>query len=148
MNVLMRQCLGLFAGLLLIACSSQAQQEVQFDTASVTMGGTTYEVEFAQTYTQRARGLMFRESLCQDCGMLFHFTPAKRAGMWMKNTVIPLDVAFIDDTGVITDIKPLQPRDLTSVGASTVVSYALEMNQGWFARHNIKEGDQIVINHE
>ena len=65
--------------------------------------------------------------------------------MWMKNTYIPLDVAFIDKKGTITDIKPLQPHDLTSVGASTKVMYALEMNQGWFARHDIQVGDHIVI---
>lgn len=143
-----RQSIGLLFALMLVACSGHAREDVQFGNATVTMAGTSYDVEYAESYEQRARGLMFREQLCEDCGMLFHFSPAKRASMWMKNTLIPLDVAFITKAGVITDIKPLEPQDLTSVGASQVVSYALEMNQGWFAKHNIQKGDQIVINHK
>lgn len=88
---------------------------------------------------------MFRKELCEDCGMFFTFDTAKYAGMWMKNTFIPLDVAFIDRNGVITDIKPLMPHSLESVGSSKKVLYALEMNQGWFANHSVKVGDQITI---
>ena len=65
--------------------------------------------------------------------------------LWMKNTFIALDVAFIKANGEITDIKPMQPEDLTTVGASTDVLYALEMNQGWFAKHGIKVGDKLTI---
>lgn len=119
---------------------------VKFDKASIEVKGQEYPVEYAQTYEQRARGLMYRKSLCEDCGMLFRFSTPKRASMWMKNTFIPLDVAFIDRNGVITDIKALEPHNLESVGASEEVIYALEMNQGWFARQNIKVGDQIVVN--
>lgn len=125
--------------------SVEARQSVEFEQASVTLNGQTYAVDFAKSAQQRAQGLMFRKSLCSDCGMLFRFSPPKQASMWMKNTYIPLDVAFIDKKGTITDIKPLQPHDLTSVGASTKVMYALEMNQGWFARHDIQVGDHIVI---
>ena len=125
--------------------SVEARQSVEFEQASVTLNGQTYAVDFAKSPRQRAQGLMFRKSLCSDCGMLFRFSPPKQASMWMKNTYIPLDVAFIDKKGTITDIKPLQPHDLTSVGASTKVMYALEMNQGWFARHDIQVGDHIVI---
>lgn len=125
--------------------SVEARQSVEFEHASVTLDGQTYAVDFAKSPRQRAQGLMFRKSLCSDCGMLFRFSPPKQASMWMKNTYIPLDVAFIDKKGTITDIKPLQPHDLTSVGASTKVVYALEMNQGWFARHDIQVGDHIVI---
>lgn len=129
----------------LSACVA-AQDKVHFDTTYLSINGIALEVEYAQTQQQRARGLMFRDELCQDCGMLFRFVPAKQASMWMKNTNIALDVAFFDRNGVITDIKPLQPHDLTSVGASKVVTYALEMNQGWFAKHNVKAGDQIIVN--
>ena len=125
--------------------SVEARQSVEFEQASVTLNGQTYAVDFAKSPRQRGQGLMFRKSLCSDCGMLFRFSPPKQASMWMKNTYIPLDVAFIDNKGTITDIKPLQPHDLTSVGASTKVMYALEMNQGWFARHDIQVGDHIVI---
>lgn len=130
---------------LLVLVSGFTDVAVTFDKAEVDIAGQTYPVEFAFTYEQRARGLMYRKSLCDDCGMLFLFKPEKQASMWMKNTFIPLDVAFIDRNGVITDIKPLVPHDLTSVGASKVVAYALEMNQGWFAEHGVRAGDQITI---
>jgi uncharacterized membrane protein (UPF0127 family) len=116
------------------------------DKITIQINSQKLSVEYANTFEQRAKGLMFRKSLCEDCGMLFNFKPAKQASIWMKNTFIPLDVAFIDSKGVITDIKPLQPHDLTSVSASKVVKYALEMNQGWFAAHDIHVGDELIIN--
>ncbi|NVK54535.1 MAG: DUF192 domain-containing protein [Alteromonadaceae bacterium] len=119
---------------------------VEFERARVTVKDINLEVEYAKTFEQRVQGLMFRKTLCSSCGMLFKFDPERQASMWMKNTFIPLDVAFIDRNGVITDIKPLEPQDLTSVGASTLVRYALEMNQGWFAEHDIHVGDQLTVN--
>ncbi|MDC8830017.1 DUF192 domain-containing protein [Alteromonas gilva] len=133
----------LLGSLLLGICNVSA---VEFEKARVTVKDINLEVEYAKTFEQRVQGLMFRKTLCSSCGMLFKFDPEKQASMWMKNTFIPLDVAFIDRNGVITDIKPLQPQDLTSVGASTLVRYALEMNQGWFAEHDIHVGDQFTVN--
>ena len=125
--------------------SVQQLEQVQFDNIVIELGGKKYNVEYAKTFEQRARGLMFRKELCEDCGMFFKFNTAKLAGMWMKNTYIPLDVAFIARNGVISDIKPLTPHSLASVGSSKKVLFALEMNQGWFAKHNIRVGDQINI---
>ena len=122
-----------------------AQENIDFDEITIKINNNKLNVEYAQTFEQRARGLMYRKAMCEDCGMLFRFDEPKRASMWMKNTFIPLDVAFIDRNGVITDIKPLQPHDLTSVAASKQVLFALEMNQGWFAKNNINVGDQITI---
>ncbi|MCW8109417.1 DUF192 domain-containing protein [Alteromonas ponticola] len=118
---------------------------VQFDTATVIIFGERFAVEYAHSPAQRAQGLMFRKSLCEDCGMLFYFTPHRKVGMWMKNTYIPLDVAFIDEEGVITDIKAMQPHDLNTTMSSKKVAYSLEMNQGWFKQHNVKVGDTIKI---
>jgi len=118
---------------------------VSFEEVSLEIGNKRFNVEYAKTFEQRAQGLMFRKSMCEDCGMLFKFSSPKYAGMWMKNTFIPLDVAFIDKNGVITDIKPLYPHNLESVGSSKEVLYALEMNQGWFAENNVHVGDQITI---
>ncbi len=148
----MGKSLFIVAALVLTLGSANAQidpvlslNSVNFDSISLSMGGKHYEVEYAKTFEQRARGLMFRKALCEDCGMFFKFSNPKYAGMWMKNTFVPLDVAFIDRNGVITDIKPLTPHSLESVGSSKKVLYALEMNQGWFAENNIKVGDQIAI---
>ncbi len=139
-----------FFAIVLVAVFSGAMaqdngESIEFDTANVTLAGQRYEVEFAQSPEQRAQGLMFRKELCDDCGMLFQFTPARRVGMWMKNTFIPLDVAFIKADGVISDIKTMQPHDLNTTFSSEVVSYSLEMNQGWFSKHSIGEGDKITI---
>ena len=118
---------------------------VVFNSAVVEVGGKKLTVEFADNWDSRAQGLMGRESMCADCGMLFDFEHSRRVSMWMKNTLIPLDVAFITRKGVITDIKQMQPLDLTSVPSSKRVLYALEMNQGWFEKHGVKEGDKIII---
>lgn len=140
---------GILLGMLcstLVWFSASAVTEVEFDSVRVQINDIKLELEFAQHFEQRAQGLMFRQSLCEDCGMLFLFEPEKQASMWMKNTFIPLDVAFIDRNGVITDIKALQPHDLTSVGATGVVKYALEMNQNWFKQHGIRVGDRLLVN--
>ena len=66
--------------------SVQQLEQVQFDNIVIELGGKKYDVEYAKTFEQRARGLMFRKELCEDCGMFFKFNTAKLAGMWMKNT--------------------------------------------------------------
>lgn len=122
-----------------------AQKKLQFGQIAISINDIPLNVEFADTTELRNRGLMYRESMCGDCGMLFRFSYAKPASMWMKNTLIPLDVAFIKSNGEISDIKAMQPHDLTSVGASTDVLFALEMNQGWFAKNGIKVGDVLIV---
>ncbi|MFT6897550.1 MAG: uncharacterized membrane protein (UPF0127 family) [Paraglaciecola sp.] len=129
----------------LAADGPMAAQSSETPLVAIMINDKTVQVEYAVTFAQRAVGLMNRPSLCQQCGMLFKFANPKMASMWMKNTLIPLDVAFIRSDGVITDISPLQPHDLTSVGASENVLYALEMNQGWFTKNGIAVGDTLHI---
>lgn len=112
--------------------------ELTFDSLSI-------DVEFADTFDKRRLGLMYRRSLCDDCGMLFQFDDERIASIWMKNTFVPLDLAYISVDGKIVDIKALQPHDLSSVQSSSAVLYALEMNQGWFAKKGIKVGDRVSI---
>lgn len=141
-------CLLLVLGLVL-ATFLQAQeltpQELEFKRASIQINGQTLLVEYADTWELRAQGLMFRTELCQDCGMLFKFDRERLISMWMKNTLIPLDVAFFKRDGEIVDIKQMKPLDLTSVPSSAPVYYALEMNLNWFSQNGVKEGDQIKI---
>ena len=122
-----------------------ASEKPEFGNIDLVVKGVELNVEYADTFELRNRGLMFRKTLCQQCGMLFHFGKERLAGMWMKNTLIPLDVAFIRKDGVITDIKGMQPHDLTSIGSSEPVLYALEMNQGWFEANKISVGDTVQI---
>ena len=119
--------------------------ELVFKQAQVEVAGKKLKVEFADNWDLRAQGLMGREALCTDCGMLFDFEYSRQVSMWMKNTLIPLDVAFISSSGVIIDIRQMKPLDLTSIPSSKKVQFALEMNQGWFKQNGVKEGDKIRI---
>ena len=121
------------------------QADSVFPEIQVKVKQQVFALEYANTFELRAQGLMHREELCNNCGMLFNFEQSRRAGMWMKNTLIPLDVAFIRADGKITDIKAMQPHDLTSINSSERVLYAWEMNQGWFKRNNIVVGDKVSI---
>jgi len=138
--------------IVLILFTSTHVLGVDFDSASVRIATSEstklLKVEFARTFEQRAQGLMHRQSMCDDCGMLFRYTHPTVGSMWMKNTYIALDVAFISKEGVITDIIAMQPHDLTPISSSQKVLFALEMNQGWFAKQGIVVGDKVKVINE
>lgn len=112
---------------------------------AIEVGGKTIVVEYADAPNERALGLMYRRQMCADCGMLFKFDQDQIGSIWMKNTYIPLDLAYIEEDGTITDIKQLAPFDLTPVKSSKPVRFALEMNLGWMAKHNIKVGQKVKV---
>lgn len=91
----------------------------------------------------RTRGLMHRKSLEPNAGMLFIFDEHAIHCMWMKNTLIPLSVAFVDDRGAIVNIADMEPHSEASHCAARPVRYALEMNRGWFAARGIKPGARL-----
>lgn len=109
----------------------------------IRVGGQPLAVEVAADPASRSRGLMFREHLPQGRGMLFIWPRAGRHGMWMKNTLIPLDVAFLTGDLRIAHIATMMPRSTRLHRAPKPVRYALEVNAGWFARHGIGEGDRL-----
>ena len=100
-------------------------------------------VEVAADDAARSRGLMHRKSLDSNAGMLFLFEHRSVHCMWMKNTLIPLSVAFLDEQGTIINIADMQPHDETSHCATRPARYALEMNRGWFAARGIKPGMRL-----
>lgn len=111
--------------------------ELQIANAAVT-------AEIADTPQASENGLMFRDALPEDRGMLFIFEQPKKASFWMRNTKIPLSIAYIDSAGRILEIKSMNPMDETVVPSSSdEVAYALEVNQGWFGRHGISSGAKI-----
>lgn len=113
------------------------KRKVRIDTAIVW-------VEIADREDLRQRGLMFRNELPEDEGMLFVFERPSIQSFWMRNTYIPLDIAFIDAKGKITDIHQMKPLDEEPRYESSVpVTFALEVNQGWFAKRGIKVGAQV-----
>ncbi|SER32185.1 hypothetical protein SAMN05421690_101916 [Nitrosomonas sp. Nm51] len=111
---------------------------------SLQISGYALSAEVAATYASRAQGLMFREHLDESAGMLFVFPKNAYYGMWMKNTMIPLSVAFIDEKGFIINIADMQPHTLSAYYSAGQAKYALEMNIGWFSQRKINAGDQVV----
>lgn len=108
------------------------------------VGTTTLQAEVVDTPQSRALGLMYRRSLPTDHGMLFVFEQSEQLCFWMKNTLIPLDVAFIDEQGIISNIEAMEPLALESHCSKGPALYALEMEQGWFARHQQQAGDLVT----
>ncbi len=100
-------------------------------------------VEVAKTGEERAMGLMGRTSLGKEEGMFFIFEDEGIHGFWMKNTLLPLSIAFIDREGKILWITDMQPLTLSTHNPPRPVLYALEMNKGWFAKNGIKVGDIV-----
>jgi len=100
-------------------------------------------VEIADTEDKRATGMMYRKSMPDSCGMLFIHDYPEELFYWMKNTYIPLSIAFLDSKGIIVSIKDMKPHDLTSVGSDYPALYSLETNKGWFKKHKIKVGDKV-----
>jgi len=108
---------------------------------------TLVNAEIADTPEERETGLMYRKSMKDDDGMLFVFEREIMLNFWMKNTLIPLDIAYIDKNGVINEIYHMKPLDVSvTYNSIKPAMYALEVNSGWFARHKIKNGSKIEFN--
>ena len=110
-------------------------------------GGTahTLTVELARTDAQRAQGLMHRKTLKDGEGMLFIFERDQPLSFWMKNTLVPLSIAFISSDGRIFEIYDMEPGNLNSVKSSRSGRYALEVAQGWFSRAGIGVGGKLDL---
>ena len=104
------------------------------------------KAEIAKTDEERSRGLMYRKNLADGEGMLFVFEKDELLSFWMKNTLIPLSIAFISSEGRIMEIHDMEPGNLDPVHSGRSVRYALEVPQGWFSRVNLQVGDKLVIN--
>jgi uncharacterized protein len=105
----------------------------------------TLSIEVADTPAEQAKGLMGRTELAKDSGMLFDFSGDTSTAFYMKDTSIPLSIAFIDSGGKVLAIKDMKPLDLTPVESPSVYRYAIETNQGWFTQHGIKPGYRATI---
>jgi uncharacterized protein len=115
----------------------------QLPTTELSAGIHLIHAEVANTFESRAQGLMFRKYLGPNEGMLFVFPQAEHHCMWMKNTLIPLSVAFIDAQGKIVSIAEMQPQTETSHCAAAPAKFALEMSGGWFASKGFKAGAKL-----
>ncbi len=130
------------AGSLAVSFGAHAQQS-GLPVIPLNLGIHVIQAELANTATTRATGLMFRKSLEANRGMLFVFEVVAPHCMWMRNTFVPLSVAFLDDEGKILNIADMTPHDETSHCANGSARYALEMNRGWFAGKGVKAGARL-----
>jgi len=127
-------------------CGQSPETGVVFGERAIRVGDREITVEVALTPAQLTQGLKFRRSLPRDRGMLFVYSRPTAGGFWMKDTVIPLSIAFIDAHGRIINIRDMEPDD----GAARhrpdrPFLYALEMNRGWFERNDIRVGDRVDV---
>lgn len=129
-----------------LLCALGCGREVpgaRLDVVPLVVGNHRITAEVAATAPHRQHGLMFRESMPEDHGMLFIFPEEKPLSFWMKNTPLPLSIAFADAGGKIVHIADLVPHETRPVPSRLPALYALEMNRGWFARRGVFVGDTI-----
>ncbi len=134
--------------LMLPGCAREEGPDRSEDVGKITIrvNGIPVRVEFADSHEERRQGLMFRETLPADEGMLFVFEREQLLSFWMKDTPIPLSIAFISQDGEIVDIQDMEPLDERTFHRSPRPAlYALEMNQGWFGRHEVEVGDRVAF---
>lgn len=138
---------GMAAGLAVLAIAGSAAAECREDRVDLRgpWGQAAFTVELAETEASRAQGLMHRPSMPRFSGMLFVFEPPPgRAVFWMENTLIPLDMLFLDEAGVVTRIHhEARPLDRTPIDGGDAVLYVLEINGGMARRLGISEGSEL-----
>ena len=128
-----------------MACRAADKAEVTFETTEMTIKDKKFTIEIADTQVRRERGLMHRDKMAADHGMIFIFDTPDNYKFWMKNTKIPLDLIFLDASGKVVGICDLKPLDETGVGCDAVSSYAIELNAGTAKNAALKVGDKITL---
>ena len=136
--------LAVLAALVLCCAGALAQDGPQkLPSIRLNAGMHLIQAELAQSPDERSIGLMFRQTMGTNEGMLFAFEQPGTQCFWMKNTLLPLSAAFVADDGSIVNIEDMKPQTLDSHCSKKPVRFVLEMNVGWFAKRGIKPGSKI-----
>ena len=133
----------LLAVLILAIAGAHAHAQAGLPEITLSIKGHKLTAEVAATDNTRATGLMHRRMMPENRGMLFVFAHVQPQSFWMMNTYIPLSIAYADEAGVIVSITDMKPLTTDPHPSAKPAKFALEMNQGWFARHGIKAGARI-----
>ncbi len=126
------------------ACLGGSAPDALYPTVDISVDGEELRVEVVHLPLQRQQGLMLRQALGDSAGMLFLFPDDRTGGFWMKDTYLPLDIAFIDADWNVVDVLAGEPLDLTLLVPSGPYRYVLEVNRGWFEEHGIAAGAKVT----
>jgi hypothetical protein len=130
--------------LVCLSFSVWAQQaQTQLPRVILQAGMFQIEAQVASTPAQREIGLMFRQDMATHEGMLFVFEQPQKQCFWMKNTLLPLTAAFVEEDGTIVNLADMKPQSTESHCSDKPVRFVLEMNQGWFAKRGLKKGFKL-----
>lgn len=135
----------LAVGMLVAACVPSGRPQSGLATAEMRSGDTSVVVELAVSDAEQETGLMFRTALADGTGMLFVYRDDRRLSFWMKNTLIPLSIAYLSADGTIREIHDMEPKSLAAINSDHFVRYALEVPQGWFSRVGLRVGDRFDL---
>lgn len=150
----MRLACALASGLIVLlalaaACGDDSTEllDPNTETLHFTRAGhdVTLNAEVADEPQERAQGLMNRESMPDDTGMLFVWPADTETSFWMRNTVIPLSIAFVTAGGVVIDIQDMEPLSEERIAAPQPYRYAVEVNQGWFGDNDVRVDDLLQL---
>ncbi len=144
MNKALSFVAALAASIALSPALAQEGPQMNLPRVKLSAGMHQIEAQVAQTNEQRQTGLMHRREMPQHEGMLFIFEQPSQQCFWMKNTLLPLAIAFIADDGTIVNIDEMMPQTLDSHCSTKPVRYVLEMNTGWFGKKGIKAGVKLA----
>ena len=138
--------LSLLTSLCLSFAPVQADEAPQMNLQRITLSAGIHQIDtqLAVTSAQQATGLMYRNEMPQNEGMLFVFEQATVQCFWMKNTLIPLSIGFIDEQGILVQVEDMAPNTLTTHCAKTAIKYAIEMNKGWYAKNKANIGMPLL----
>jgi hypothetical protein len=135
--------LTVFAFTLCLNAAARDDQPAADKRLTLEINGHALRVTLARTPAERSMGLMFATKLGKDDGMLFLYPEAQVTAMWMKNTNVPLSVAFLDEKGVIINIEDMQPHTLDAHASKAPAKYSIEVNLGWFKQRGIQPGAKV-----
>jgi uncharacterized membrane protein (UPF0127 family) len=132
-----------------VACAAASEPvptagQPPLPTVTLVVGATPVVAEVADDDAERTAGLMFRSRLGTDQGMVFVYPREAPRAFWMRNTILPLSIAYLDDEGVIVRLADMTPKDETPVPSGAPAMYALEMAQGWFVSHGVAVGVKVT----
>jgi uncharacterized protein len=144
MSLTYRLALGTLLAFLSLAPLAQEAPQMNLPVVQLQAGMHNIRAQVAATVEQRATGLMHRKEMPQHEGMLFVFEQPSVQCFWMKNTLLPLSIAFVADDGTVVNIDEMKPQTLDSHCSDKPVRYVLEMNQGWFAKRGIRAGFKLT----